>query len=129
MTIMDESRPVANGLIYETQSLNAVSSPTGEGVVPAPLTPEQVQATIWPRDNPVANYLADEFCAMLESNIYLPMASSRKATILAAMQSWVANLRMAYDTEWIDSEDVECRADCLWIESLVDEAWLQEVER
>ena len=92
------------------------------GGVPAPLSPEQVQATIWPRENPVANYLADEFCALLESNVYLPMPSNTKATILAAMQSWVANLAMGYDVDWQDCHDDDCRAKALWIEALVDEA-------
>ena len=92
------------------------------GGVPAPLSPEAVQATIWPRDNPVADYLADEFCALLESNVYVPMTPNRRATVLAAMQSWVANLRMAYDVDWAENADDETRADSLWIESLVDEA-------
>jgi len=94
----------------------------GDGGAPAPLPPEQVQATIWQRDNPVADYLADEFCALLESNVYLPMPSNTKATILAAMQSWVANLAMGYDVDWQDCHDDDCRAKALWIEALVDEA-------
>mgnify|MGYP000886371242 FL=1 len=94
----------------------------GNGGGPAPLTPEQVQSTIWPRNNPVADYLADEFCALLESNVYLPMPSNTKATILAAMQSWVANLAMGYDVDWQDCHDDDCRAKALWIEALVDEA-------
>ena len=100
----------------------APSPGVGEGGVPAPLTPEQVQATIWPRENPVANYLADEFCALLESNVYVPMTPNRRATVLSAMQSFVANLALAYDVDWSESECDETRADSLWIESLVDEA-------
>ena len=104
--------------------LTTATSPglAGEGGVPAPLTPEQVQATIWTRDNPVANYLADEFCALLESNVYVPMTPNRKATVLAAMQSWVANLALSYDVDWAENADDETHADSLWIESLVDEA-------
>ena len=124
ITSRASTHDAVTGVVSEQHHLTQWGPPAQSdgGGVPAPLSPEQVQATIWPRENPVANYLADEFCALLESNVYVPMTPNRKATVLAAMQSFVANLALAYDVDWADNDDDETRADSLWIESLVDEA-------
>lgn len=90
---------------------------------PAPLTPEQVDAYLHDkaRRTELAGYLADEMCALLDGEIYKPMTSNRRRTVLAHMEALANNLATAYRLP-DDRRDEDDHVDSEWIEALVDAA-------